>query len=59
MKNKTLILSTALIACIGVSIYQLNKASATQPYQGERIEIIKNIFNYVIASICNFREFAL
>lgn len=54
MKNKTLtiILSTALITCIGVSIYQLNTASALK----NRLSVLTNTKNELTAEIENKTE---
>lgn len=51
MKNKalTIILSTAFIACIGVSIYQLNTASALK----NRLSVLRNTKNELTAEIEN------
>lgn len=51
MKNKilTIILSTALIACIGVSIYQLNTTSVLK----NRLSVLTNTKNELTAEIEN------
>lgn len=54
MKSKTLtiILSTALIVCIGVSIYQLNTTSALK----NRLSVLTNTKNELTAEIENKTE---